>query len=417
MKKMPQKDFKRFDMTKPPQRQKLLFLIRLLSYPAVKKHNTKITKINMESIKPPYLLFVNHNAFLDFKVVSKATHPHRSNNIVAIDGFIGREWLLRMVGCICKRKFTKDFTIVKHLKKVIENKDIAVIYPEARYSLCGTNAILPDSLGKLAKLFSVPVVTVINHGHHISSPFWNLAERGNRTESTMTCLFTREQLKKATVEEINWAIQKAFLYDDFKWQLENKISVTYPKRAEGLNSVLYQCPKCSAEYRMASQGTKISCGACGKSWSMDEYGRLSGDDGVTEFSHIPDWYEWERANVKDEVEKGTYSFKGAARVDSLPNSKGYIDLGRATLTHDMNGFVLEGEYLNEPYKVEKSVASMYSCHIEYNYLEKHGDCVDINTLNDTLYIYPEGKDFSVTKMALATEELYKHEMGSEGIIV
>ncbi|HPJ21779.1 MAG TPA: hypothetical protein PLH18_05435, partial [Clostridia bacterium] len=61
-------------------------------------------------------------------------------------------------------------------------------------------------------------------------------------------------------------------------------------------------------------------------------------------------------------------------------------------------------------------ASMYSCHIEYNYLGKHGDCIDLNTLTDTYYIYPKINDFSVTKMALATEELFKKELNGKGII-
>jgi hypothetical protein len=63
--------------------------------------------------------------------------------------------------------------------------------------------------------------------------------------------------------------------------------------------------------------------------------------------------------------------------------------------------------------MEKSVPSLYSCHIEYEYLGKFGDCVDLNTLEDTWYIYPQGRDFAVTKMALATEELYyKHRRDS-----
>ena len=37
---------------------------------------------------------------------------------------------------------------------------------------------------------------------------------------------------------------------------------------------------------------------------------------------------------------------------------------------------------------------------------KHCDCIDLNTLQDTWYTYPQGDNFSVTKMALATEELY-----------
>ena len=53
-------------------------------------------------------------------------------------------------------------------------------------------------------------------------------------------------------------------------------------------------------------------------------------------------------------------------------------------------------------------SALYSCHIEYEYLGKYGDCVDLNTLNDTYYIYPHGEDFAVTKFALATEELYDH---------
>lgn len=53
------------------------------------------------------------------------------------------------------------------------------------------------------------------------------------------------------------------------------------------------------------------------------------------------------------------------------------------------------------------VPSLYSVHIEYEYLGKFGNCVDLNTLEDTWYTYPEpDQEFAVTKMALATEELY-----------
>lgn len=57
--------------------------------------------------------------------------------------------------------------------------------------------------------------------------------------------------------------------------------------------------------------------------------------------------------------------------------------------------------------LELPVPSLYSVHIEYEYLGKFGDCVDLNTLEDTWYTYPEtDQEFAVTKMALATEELY-----------
>ena len=401
----------RFDMKRPPVRTKwyLRPLTWALSAPAVLRHRTEIRKVGMEGIKPPYVLLCNHNAFLDFKVATMAMFPRRANYIVAIDGFIGRESLLRNVGCICKRKFTNDVTVVRHLCQVIENGDIAVIYPEARYSLCGTTAVLPASLGKLCRLLKVPVVTLICHGHHVNSPFWNLHERGVApTEAEMRLLFTPEELAETPVDELNRRLVEAFRYDDFAWQKEKGIRTKYRGRAEGLHKVLYQCPACGAEYRMSSEGTSLRCGACGKSWTMSELGELSADRGETEFSHIPDWYEWERENVRKEVEAGTYSSGPLpVSVNSLPNAKRFLSLGEGTMVHDMNGFAVRGTTPEgEPFEMIKSVPSLYSCHIEYEYLGKFGDCVDLNTLDDTWYIYPHDCDFSVTKMALATEELY-----------
>lgn len=403
--------FKRFDMKKPCSRMHLKPIIWLLSFPAVIAHKNQLTKINMEGIKPPYILLCNHNAFMDFKVATKATFPHSANYVVAIDGFLKREWLLRLIGCICKRKFTNDTVLIRQLKTVIDRGDIAAIYPEARYSLCGTTALLPDSLGKLCKLLRVPVVSLICHGHHINSPFWALPDRGvKHTEATMTCLFTKEQLENASLGEINETIQKAFDYDDYKWQKEKNIRIKYKKRAEGLHKVLYQCAACKTEYQMETEGTFLRCKCCGKEWEMNELGELQATNGETEFSHIPDWYEWERKNVRAEIEAGTYEFKCKAHVNDMPKDR-YISLGKATLIHNMQGFTLRGNYNGEPYEIKWDPRGLYSCHIEYEYLGKYGDCVDLNTLQDTFYIYPENCDFSVTKISLATEEMWKYNWG------
>ena len=405
------KDFQRFDMKKAPVPTKLYLqpLEWLLSFPATIRHRTIIRKYRTDGLKPPYLLLCNHNAFMDFKVATKAVFPHRANYVVAIDGFIGREQLLRDIGCICKRKFTNDITLIRQLKRVIKNGNIAVLYPEARYSLCGTTAVLPASLGKLCKLLGVPVVVLICHGHHINSPFWNLHERGVApTEAEFSVLFTDNELKEASVDEINDKIIAAFQYDDYAWQKKRNIRTTYPKRAEGLHKVLYQCPSCGTEFRMSTEGCQIRCDTCGKSWTMSETGELSADRGATEFSHIPDWYEWERMNVRKEVEEGRYdSGDMPVRVESLPNAKKFIHLGEGFMKHDMNGFYVHGTDTDgDPFEMTKPVSSLYSCHIEYEYLGKYGDCVDLNTLEDTWYIYPYNCEFSVTKMALATEELY-----------
>ena len=235
----------------------------------------------------------------------------------------------------------------------------------------------------------------------------------------MTVQYTAEQLKTATPDEINERLVRAFRYDDYAWQKEKGVRVTYEKRAEGLHKVLYQCPACKTEYRMASEGAHLFCKACKKRWFYNEDGSLKAETGETEFSHIPDWYEWERENVRREVEAGTYaSGELPVTVRSLPNAKKFILLGEGVMRHDMQGFHVSGvDPDGDPFAMEKSVPSLYSCHIEYDYLGKFGDCVDLNTLEDTWYIYPHDCDFSVTKMALATEELYFFDRRKNGLPV
>ena len=126
----------------------------------------------------------------------------------------------------------------------------------------------------------MPVVTLICHGHHVNSPFWNLHDRGVKpTEAEFTLLFTPEDLKRMSPEELNDKLVAAFQYDDFAWQKERGIRTPYKGRAEGLHKVLYQCPACGREYHMASKGTELFCTACGKRWTMSELGELSANQG------------------------------------------------------------------------------------------------------------------------------------------
>ena len=291
-------------MVKKPINQKwyLVPLAWLLSIGVLFTHKLKVRKTNMKGLKPPYILLCTHHAFIDFKVTTMAIFPRRANYIVAIDGFIKRESLLRNVGCICKRKFTNDILLIRQIEHSLRvNKTICAIYPEARYSLIGTTAILPDSLGKLCKLMKVPVVVLNMHGNYLSQPVWNLAQRKVRLRADMTQIITAEEIKTLAIDEINRRINKAFEYDEYRYQWETKQRITYKNRAKNLHKVLYLCPHCFTEHEMDSDGNKLWCNHCHKTWEMDEYGRLKALEGTTEFAHIPDWYEFERGDRKSVV--------------------------------------------------------------------------------------------------------------------
>ncbi len=405
------KNKKRYNTAKYPIRQPLIIsaLISLLSKIVLIGKKYKVEKINMDGLKPPYMMLSNHMYFIDFELTALGTFPHRVSNVVSIDGYYRRPWLLELIGAICTRKFTMDLHLIKSINHVLKRGDILSMYPEARYSPCGTTSYMPESLGKLIKMNKVPVVAVVHHGNHLHSPFWNFRKKRKvPLHTTMTQILTAEQIQSMSVDEINAAVRKALDYDDYRYQKENNILITEPFRAEGLHKVLYQCPHCLTESQMASIGTELYCKACSKRWNLGEDGTLSALSGETEFSHVPDWFEWERNQIRQQVLSGTYSFESDVEVYSLPRCWRFIKLGNAKLTHDIeNGFTLEGFYNGAPYRIERAPISSNSLHIEYDYCYiKPFDCVDISTENDSFYCYPSNENV-VTKLAFATEELYQ----------
>ncbi|MCU0104343.1 hypothetical protein N7603_01580 [Acholeplasma vituli] len=397
-----------FNMDKRPvkERRVLMPIAWSLSFPTAWKRNLKINKVNMEGLKPPYLLLCTHHAFIDFKVTTVATFPKRLNWVVAIDGFLFGEWLLRSVGAICKRKFVNDIKLVKHIRYVLNDlKGIVALYPEARYTLIGTNAILPASLGKMCKMLGVPVVVLNMHGNYLSQPQWNLTQRKVPLMADMTQIIQQEELENLSVDEINERIQKAFVYDEYKWQKDNQIKIDFKDRMKNIHKVLYQCPSCFTEHQMNSDQNRIWCEACGKTYEQDEYGVLKATSGETEFTHIPDWYEFEREQVKKQILEGTYHIEDDVRIESLPNAKGFHVLGDGHLIHDVNGFRITGDF-DPNFNLIREPLSLYGLHIEYNY-KNHGDAIDISSLDNSFWIFPKTKKDIITKMHFGVEELYK----------
>ncbi len=405
------KNKKRYNTARYPIRQPLIivWLIWLLSRIMLIGKKYKVEKINMEGLKPPYMMLSNHMYFVDFELAAMGTLPYRVNNVMSIDGYYRRPWLIELIGGICTRKFTMDLHLIKSIRHVLKKGDILSMYPEARYSPCGTTSYMPESLGKLIKMNKVPVVAVLHRGNHLMTPFWNFRKpRRVPLHTTMTQILTAEQVAKMSVDEINAAVKEALTYDDYRYQKENGILITEPYRAEGIHKILYQCPHCKAESKMDSKGTELFCTECGKRWNLNEDGTLSALSGETEFSHVPDWFEWERQEVRRQIENGEYSFSDEVEVYSLPRCWRFINIGRATLSHDAeNGFILKGNYRDADYYIQRQPLETNSLHIEYDYCYiKPFDCVDISTENDSFYCYPT-KENVVTKLAFATEEIYK----------
>ncbi len=394
---------------KKPKRQRLFWrtLLRIVSAPDLRATHFSCRKIGMEKLgkREPALFLMNHSSFIDLKIASTILFPRPFNIVCTTDGFVGKHYLMRSLGCIPTNKFVSDLHLVRDMRYCFQKlKSSVLMFPEAGYSLDGTATRLPSSLGKCAKMMGVPVVMIRTYGAFARQPLYNqLHRREVEVSAKMEYLLSPEELRERSAEEIGEIIAKGFAFDNFRWQQENLVKIDEQNRADYLNRLLYKCPACHQEGKTHGKGITLTCRACGKTWELDEYGSMRATEGETEFSHIPDWFQWQRACVRKELTEGRYILDTDVDIYVFSDGKCMYHIGAGHLTHTKDGFHLtdargELDYTHRP-------GATYTLNADFNWYEL-GDVISFGNNDVTYYCLPKGAGDVVAKARLATEELY-----------
>jgi hypothetical protein len=388
----------------------LALLIRVLSIFDLRPTHFTYTTHGMERIgkKQPCLILMNHSSFIDLKIVSRIFFPKRYGIVCTSDGFVGfgKALLMRLIGCIPTQKFVTDVTLIRDMEYLLKEKKTSVLmYPEASYSFDGTATALPRKMGVLLKKLGVPVVMVRTYGAFSRDPLYNcLQKRKVQVSAEVTCLATAEELRTKTVAELDAMLDDAFRYDHFAWQQENGIVIDEPFRADGLNRILYRCPHCAQEGKTRGKGTVLTCNHCGKQYELTELGKLRAVDGDGIFEHIPNWYAWQRGQVRRELEAGTYRLQAKVKIGMMVDYKAIYMVGTGELIHDEQGFRLTG--CDGKLNYEQPALASYGLYADYHWYEI-GDVICIGTKDALYYCFPQGTGDVVAKTRMAAEELYK----------
>ena len=383
-------------------------LIRLLSFWDLLPTKFAYKTHGMEKIgkKEPCLILMNHSCFMDLQIASWIFFPKRYGIVTTTDAFVGpiMRWLMPLLGCIPTKKFVSDVSLIRDMQYLLKEKHTSVLmYPEASYSFDGTATPLPRKMGILLKKLGVPVVTVITHGAFARQPLYNeLKKRKVQVSADVTCLFTTEDLKTMSVAELDAKLDEVFGFDNFRWQQENQIVIDAPYRADGLNRILYKCPHCKAEGQTEGMGTKLICHNCGADYELTELGFLKAEKAM--FTHVPDWYSWQRQEVRKELEEGNYKLDVDVDIAMMVNFNAIYMVGEGHLTHTAEGFRLTGcdgklDYAQGP-------LTCYSLYSDYYWYEI-ADMICIGNQDVLYYCFPKNCGDVVAKTRLATEELYK----------
>lgn len=394
-----------------PIRQRVVFRILLLVLSLLDLWRTRFTyeTIGLEKLgrEEPCLVLMNHSSFIDLKIAARLLVTRPYHVICTADGFVGKRRLMRWIGCIPTRKFMMDVTLVRDMVYAVrELKSSILMFPEASYSFDGTQTPLPESLGKCLKLLRVPVIMIRTDGAFARDPLYNdLQRRKVRVSAKVEYLLSGEEIARMSAQELNALLQEKFTFDHFRWQQENRIMVKEPFRADGLHRMLYKCPHCRMEGQMQGQGIRIECRHCGRAYELTEYGYLqSVNEETPAFTHIPDWYRWERECVRQELEEGTYRLEAPVLIYMMVNTDCLYQVGEGTLIHSIEGFHLTGcdgklDYTQEP-------SASYSLYSDFYWYEI-GDVISIGDTRAQYYCFPQIQGDIVAKARLAAEELYK----------
>ncbi len=389
-------------------------LLQVLTCPDLLFTRFKCNRIGMERLgkNEPCLILMNHSSFIDLKIAFHVMGSRPFNIVCTSDGFVGKNRIMRLIGCIPTNKFVTDLVLIRDIKYTLhELKSSVLMYPEASYSFDGTATPLPDSLGRLIKMMKVPVISITTHGAFARDPLYNgLQLRKVQVTADVKYLLSPEEIAEKNADELNAIVRSEYQFDNFRWQQENKISIKEPFRADGLHRVLYKCPHCGSEQGMEGKGITLSCHDCGRHYTLTEQGRLASIDDDTRFAHIPDWYAWQRAEVRKELEAGTYLLDTDVDIGMLVNTNAIYMVGEGHLTHTAEGFRLTGcggalDYSQVP-------QASYSLYADYFWYEI-GDVICIGDKDTLYYCFPKNKSIPVAKARLATEELYKMKAESK----
>lgn len=394
-------DMTPYDMNRKPAKQ-YLFLMPIIwggAWALTRQFGLKIEKVNMDGIKPPFLVIATHQGFSDYYIGPLALFPHRAMYVSDMEGFAGfGNWLYRGLGCIPKRRYVSDVAVVKNIRYGLSKGQSVVVYPESRHSNVGITAYIPKNLGKLAQMMKVPVVILSAKGSYLANPFWDEEHtRKLPIQVKMECICDAAGLENMSAETLQKKIEDGLQYDEYRYQQENGILIKDKRRAEGMHKALYRCRSCRQRNQMSSEGSLLKCGACGSVWELSEDGWLvQGKDKI----HIPDWYEWQRQQEIADIPVFQENYH--VHVEALPNQYGFVDLGAGELMFNEKEFVLTvgSETYHFPHKIRESVQT------EYNYRGK-GMCIVLSTKDCCYYIYSKEDNFQPTRFQFLGEYLFR----------
>ncbi|MDD4315621.1 MAG: lysophospholipid acyltransferase family protein [Clostridia bacterium] len=362
----------------------------------------KYKKQGIKGLKGPFLVLGNHASVTDIAFTVGALLPHRLNIITSKDLFTWKAFkpFITRLGCIPKSQFAVDIMSLKTMKAAVEQGRNVAVYPEGKTSLDGKGLhYLSPSIGKLVKYLGVPVVLSYTLGSYLTKPRYFKGFRRGKVLMQESILFTAEEVKTLPVNELYDRIVNAIKFNDNIYQQENNIRFRTKKPAEGLEFILYRCPKCGLDYLMRSTDRRLICDYCGNSVEYNEYGKLIPDAQSKAFDRIDQWYDYQRKCVDEEIRKPDFFISKPVNA-YIEENRDYKLVGEGELYIDKENIGYKGNKDGQPFALSTPLKTLHTV------TTKNQEGIDL-TYPDGAYRFLFKDQKGATKYGIIVEQMYR----------
>lgn len=254
--------------------------------------------------------------------------------------------LLRLVRAIDKVQFRTDLVCIRKMKRAVEHKGLVAIAPAGQVSIHGELTYVDPSIVKLLKLCKVDVYAFQVYGGYICLPKWRTDRKSRRTRIRVKTIkvISKEELSMLSDEEILNKVIEAINVSEHAVQKVEPQKLNFKNRIEGIENILYVCPKCKEKYAHVTKGAIMKCKHCGNEIFMDEYAFIkpaSPDDICFENEAV--WYDWQSKLIEEKFKQDDFHMENRFKLyRNLRNPKKMEEVGEGKLTMTKNALYYDG---------------------------------------------------------------------------
>lgn len=302
---------------------------------------------SFSSVQGPYLLLANHNMDLDPVLLSIAAG--QDIRFVASEHILRKgigSWLLKnLFNPIVHTKGKLGLKSSMDILRSIRKGERVALFPEGNRSFNGVTGTIPPVTGKLAKSTGAPLITFRFEGGYLTQPRWSVRARRGEVIGHLVRVYSPEELKSMTEEEVTAAIRTDLYEDAYRSGEVHRVAYRGRELARGLEAAVFACPSCGTVGTLRSHGDTVSCD-CGFSAEYTVYGELLDTDGKTHT--VTEWDSLQRQRLHTllaESAEDTVLFSDEVTADQIGGDHGVAGTRRGTLAARGDGVLFDGRLI------------------------------------------------------------------------